>query len=118
MICGRPWSAFGIRLGNLDPGHFYGRSGARQRVAQIKENHVQVRVSGRGGYSSVIDVPGTASEVRVLEHEGERTVLGVPPEGLRQTKGRLLNGAILAGRRPGVTVTEGRYFCDGHGRNV
>src|SRR5262249_58824997 len=105
MICGRPWSAFAIRLGNLDPGHFYGRSGARQRIAQIKENHVQVRVSGRRGYGSEIDVPGTASEVRVLEHEGKRTVPGVPPEGLGKAKGRLLNGAILAGRRTSVTVT-------------
>src|SRR5580700_2868609 len=65
---------------------------ARQRVPQVQEKQVVVRVPRRAcGH-----VPWIAEQVRVLEDEAQRTVVGVLPKRLVETDGAFLDGPVLA----------------------
>src|SRR5580692_10501469 len=65
---------------------------SRQRVAQVQEQQVVVRIPGRSGSQ----VPGVAEEVRVLEDEAQRSIVRVLPECLIETERGLLDSPVLA----------------------
>src|ERR1019366_10329863 len=77
---------------------------AGQRIAQVEEDHAQVRVLGLSGS----DEPWVARNVGILAHEVQSAVLRVFPNGLRESAGYFLNVTILTRRRSRKPVPDGR----------